>query len=483
MNVSTHQVCADCIGEDYLQQEITQDGESAVCHYCEDKGQCVSLEWLADNVYFAITNHFKLTPTEPSGLQYMMLRDKEINYDWYRDGQPVNDLIQEIAHVDEPIATDVQEYLSNTHMSYDDLQLGEEDPFGDEAHYEETPAEHYGAMESWNSLCSEIKSRARFFSPVTEQILNELFGEVNSFKTYDGTPVVRTISTEGELSVLYRARVAQSESDISKILENPVTELGPPPSKHAQAGRMNAVGISVFYGATDPETCIAEIRPPVGSNAIVGKFSVTRDIRLLDMDILTKVHKEGSYFNPESSAHWGHAAFLRQLVHELTQPVMPGDEQFEYLPTQAIAEYLSERINPRLDGIIFQSSQISNDGRNVVLFNHASRVQPYELPPGTNVSINFGFATEEDHDDSITVWEEIPKDSSEDEKNNTTDSDFPAFDLDTFLQVSDIDTQDYHYDSRSITLTLDVGAIEVHTIDGVGYDTGRRLCSRYRDNE
>jgi hypothetical protein len=37
----------------------------------------------------------------------------------------------------------------------------------------------------------------------------------------------------------------------------------------------------------------------------------------------------------------------------MSRPVMPSDEDFQYLPTQAVAEYLSEKIEPKLDGLIF----------------------------------------------------------------------------------------------------------------------------------
>ena len=35
---------------------------------------------------------------------------------------------------------------------------------------------------------------------------------------------------------------------------------------------MNAAGISVFYGAMEEETCIAEARAPVGSYVVIGRF-------------------------------------------------------------------------------------------------------------------------------------------------------------------------------------------------------------------
>ena len=36
---------------------------------------------------------------------------------------------------------------------------------------------------------------------------------------------------------------------------------------------------------------------------------------------------------------------------------MPDDEAFDYLATQAIADFLATENEPRLDGIIFQSAQ------------------------------------------------------------------------------------------------------------------------------
>jgi RES domain len=47
---------------------------------------------------------------------------------------------------------------------------------------------------------------------------------------------------------------------------------------------------------------------------------------------------------------------------------------YDYLPTQAIAEYLATKVKPSFDGIIFKSPQTGGEGRNVVLFNHSSAV-------------------------------------------------------------------------------------------------------------
>ncbi len=76
---------------------------------------------------------------------------------------------------------------------------------------------------------------------------------------------------------------------------------------------MNASGISVFYGAQDAQTCIAEVRAPVGSHVVVGRFEIVRPVRLLDFDVLTQVVVEGSLFDPEYGARLSRAAFLRRV--------------------------------------------------------------------------------------------------------------------------------------------------------------------------
>jgi RES domain len=47
---------------------------------------------------------------------------------------------------------------------------------------------------------------------------------------------------------------------------------------------MNAQGIAVFYGATDPLVALADVRPPVGSTVAVGRFELIRPVRLLDVE-------------------------------------------------------------------------------------------------------------------------------------------------------------------------------------------------------
>jgi RES domain len=171
---------------------------------------------------------------------------------------------------------------------------------------------------------------------------------------------------------------------------------------------MNAAGISVFYGALDLDTCVAEIRAPVGGSVVAGRFEVIRPMRLLDMDALAQVYIKGSHFDPQFGVQRARAAFLSRLVQMISRPVMPNDETFEYLPTQVIAEYLATKVTPPFDGILFRSSQTGGGGRNIVLFNHACSTEQDDTPPGTTFDFMMGSGPEDDPDPTIMVWEKLP---------------------------------------------------------------------------
>ncbi len=457
-------ICHECVGDEFLKTEIRSHGKRGKCSYCQKSRKVVQLPWLAKNIHSAIEEHFYLTSNEPTPLQYALLSDKESNYVWERPGLEVNYLIQDIAEVNQTVANDIQKYLS-FYFGGDPKDF-EENPYGDEACYEEHPPDIYGFKESWNFFCQEIKYRSRFFNQFAEQILDELFSNLDSLKTFDGKSVVRIAGPTTENPYIFRARVSQTSNSLDQILKNPVKELAAAPPKYAKHGRMNAQGISVFYGATDAETCIAEVRPPVGSHVVVGRFQIIRNIRLLDLNILSEIYVKGSYFDPEFKGRKGHAGFLQHLVGELTKPVMPEGEISEYLPTQIVAEYLAEKVKPRLDGIIFGSSQAQNQEQNIILFHNSCAVEQYILPTGTAVSINYGWSTEDDYDDSITVREEVFHNTSQ---NNQSEN------------INEIEVHEDFINGRDMTLRLNVNEdVCVWVIKTATYQSSQRYISRYR---
>jgi hypothetical protein len=89
---------------------------------------------------------------------------------------------------------------------------------------------------------------------------------------------------------------------------------------------MNARGISVFYGSSNIETAMGEVRPPVGSHVLCGRFDVIRPLRLLNLKALDTVTVSGSVFDPEYAASTGMAQFLKTLGDLMVRPVMPEAE-------------------------------------------------------------------------------------------------------------------------------------------------------------
>ena len=150
---------------------------------------------------------------------------------------------------------------------------------------------------------------------------------------------------------------------------------------------MNAEGIPVFYGALDEQTCVAEIRPPVGSYVILGKFELLARVRILDLTALSTAASKISHFDSNYTEIRSRRKFLEEWVKEISRPVIPQEVAREYLASQVVADYLANRVKPRLDGMIFNSSQTGGAGRNLVLFNHACRVVADEPHPGTSLRV------------------------------------------------------------------------------------------------
>ena len=136
----------------------------------------------------------------------------------------------------------------------------------------------------------------------------------------------------------------------------------------------------MFYGAEDLDTCIAEVRPPVGSYVASAEFEITKTLKILDLEQMRALYLRGaSVFQPDYKSLVERADFLGELVEILSRPIMPRDERLDYLPTQAVAEYLSEKFEPPIDGLRFPSAQTGGTGRNVVLFPKSSAVEPDEV--------------------------------------------------------------------------------------------------------
>ena len=97
-------ICYGCIGDSFLKGEVQAQSKRAKCGYCGNTRKSISLEELADQIHDVMEEHFKLTPSDRSGLPYAY--DSEVG--WERSGELVADVITNLADLDEKIAEDVR---------------------------------------------------------------------------------------------------------------------------------------------------------------------------------------------------------------------------------------------------------------------------------------------------------------------------------------------------------------------------------------
>ena len=463
-------ICHECISDQFLADEVKKVGTPVICGYCGETCEAITLKDLADRIHDVLQDHFEPhAPDEP--------------YEHYlaSEGDPVDHVIAEITGLDDKPTGDVTSLLSDWH-SYRAVKGGGEDPYGPEAMYEEREAFDLGFRLPWTAFRREIQSRSRFFSAGVEEILADTFGDLTALQTPSERRVIREINPDAQNHFFWRGRAAQSPQEIETILESPALELGPPPPRLAKAGRMNAQGISVFYGATEQSICVSELRPLVGSSIVIGRFELLRSIKLLDLGALSEVYVNSSYFDPEYAVHKARTAFLRHLVREISRPVLPEDELLGYLPTQVVAEYLAQKAEPQFDGIIYPSSQTGGSGENVVLSNRSSRVEPYVLPAGSSVEVEIPIKRllDEDDDfyDGIRVSETVPSKINEEGPptgDGATRGRTMGALMDYLLEEPD--------DDRNSTLRLDTESIEVLDIKAASYNSTKRSVTRNRQTE
>ncbi|WP_291996020.1 RES family NAD+ phosphorylase [Candidatus Accumulibacter sp. ACC012] len=455
-------ICFECVGEAYLSEEIKQYGGIEHCCYCQQTAESYTIRDMAERVATAFEDHFYRTPDQPDFWQRGLLSDPESDYVWVRDGYPVVDAIQDAAEIPQDAAIEVLAVLDYRRCDHELARMGEETEFSPDSYYDQIGPSDDTWQEEWRTFEQSLKGEARFFNRIAASHLASVFGGIDRLLTADGRTPVLDAGPDLEIEHLYRARVFQSDDTLKEAVGRPDLHLGSPPARLASAGRMNARGISVFYGTTDASVAIAEVRPPVGSNVAVARFNIIRLLRLLDLTALENVQDGGSIFDPAFKGRLEKVAFLQSLAQRITRPIMPDDEAFDYLATQAIADFLATANDPLLDGIIFPSAQ-AKDGRNVVLFQKAARVEMMRFPESTEIEVRSGWETDEGWETEYSVTECVPPSP---EILSKQEDEGPHVSL--FPDVADL-TEASEGDTRVSALRIDPKSVAVHQVNWVEY--------------
>ncbi|WP_164939702.1 RES family NAD+ phosphorylase [Bradyrhizobium zhanjiangense] len=204
------------------------------------------------------------------------------------------------------------------------------------------------------------------------------------------------------------------------------------------------------------------------------EFEIVHRIRLLDLTALDNVRVQGSIFDSDYLHRSERAQFLKSLSGRITQPVMPDDEPFEYLATQAIADYLATESSVSIDGIIYPSVQVAGDVLNVVLFHKASRVEEIDIPEGTDVRARTGRNGPEGWEDDYSVIEEVPPRKEGADKNARADGwpDLPSIHLTLWEKAIS--------NPREPSLRIKLDSIKVHRVRRVEFATDKFPVTRHR---
>lgn len=256
-----------------------------------------------------------------------------------------------------------------------------DEPFYDEyqnyADFEQSGSPH---SELWRSFCESIVHEQRFFNSDAHGLIAEIFDGIHLQQDHEKQPPVYLIEPGDENSEIFRARIANNASERKEIADDPKEKLGAPPPRKRRAGRMNSAGISALYGAFDEKTCISELRPVVGSSVIGARFTVVRPIYVLDTTRFHREIREMSLFARDQIVRNQQWLFMQQFMHEIAKPIFPDDEHLDYIPTQAVAEYLLRHHEFKRNGktarieAITDSSAQNPSGKNIVLLGDAGRV-------------------------------------------------------------------------------------------------------------
>ena len=462
-------VCCRCVGDEFLAQQIESLGARRKCFYCSHVERSFSVEAISKLTAEAFEQHFVRTPDNPSSYESSLQADKESDYEWYRDGYPVTDVIVDAVGVSENIARDIQCVLEDEHQPLDSSEMGEEREFSTDSHYIEAVQGESYLHDKWHEFERILKTETRFFNREAFTLLESIFKDLNQIQISNGKALIRKVGPGEKLNAFFRARTFQSHDDLENALKRPDLRLASPPSTLAKAGRLNSGGISVFYGATSAKVAVAEVRPPVGSEVVVASFKVTRPLTLLDLTVLERIVERGSFFDPAYKQRLERAAFLKYLSQRMTRPVLPNDESLEYLPTQAVADFLATLTDPELDGILYPSVQSNASGLNVMLFHKASAVKKLPINDNVDISVTTAVHYEDgwEQDYSVYVW-------STEESDVDSISNFESLDV-----LSDYPEE---VDGHEESLELDLSSIEVCIVKRVDVDFEQHAVSWIQGN-
>ncbi|TVZ05074.1 RES domain-containing protein [Trebonia kvetii] len=337
-------VCLECITDEGLRSQVADQLTENACSFCDREAQAgedpiaASFELLMLSVMEAI--HFFYVRSNDS-----LYWDDDVTRR-YTSQEVAEDVCS--GAVSDSVLQEIFDCIEHNHWNKDPGAVNPGDAF----------------RYAWDDFRQTVKHKTRFvFLSIPEESSRhpDEYGAAEILEKLVDIIQTQDILTEVPAGrVFYRGRMID-EPDGSYD----ASSLGSPPDDAASVNRMSPAGISMFYGADDIATVIAEIGAHTSKRfAVVGAFETVRPLHMVD---LANLPPAPSYFDPDGRKHYYELLFMYGFAEDLSAPVTAdGREHIEYVPTQVLTEYLRWLPDFSIDGILFTSSQ--NDGTACVVF-------------------------------------------------------------------------------------------------------------------
>ncbi|WP_448710841.1 RES domain-containing protein [Microbacterium profundi] len=352
-------LCVNHVTDDALRERLQPDADAFECSYCPRRAVeaeapfAVPMNLVGEYVWEAASWVY----SDPGYIEY---------YDgepWSTEGLTENsEVIYDIMgdSVDEAVM--------------DNVALALIDAINDREYWAYNDHDYRFSL-SWEAFQETVKTQSRFvFIGSSARVGYEeepparIAKFLKALLAYVESDLLRSLP---EGTKLYRGRMVDDLDKCRGDIEaEPSTQLGPAPSAKAEAGRLNAKGISLFYAADDVDTAVGEIalHSPY-DKAIMGGFVTQRPIQILDFTRRLTTLPSIFATDEESRDRWLFARFAERFAKRITAPVLlDGRQLVDYTPTQVVAEYLRYVPVTRIDGIAWPSHVGAGAGKNVALF-------------------------------------------------------------------------------------------------------------------
>ncbi len=359
-------VCGHCVKEPFLNaHKIEKLFRRRVCIGCGNEvEQGFDVSYIATRCREKLPIYFEIDFGLYPGYE-LTLRDL-IKRALYCEVPAVLDKLMELLEVnDDGNNVDCEEGTRRNFFAKGEEYRIVPSPFDDEEH------ERWYALGDWHRVAKTVAHGRRFFNRHVDRLFDGLVAEALSaydFSNPENRPAIKKLPVNFEF---FRARIAHTFDEQKAFCEDPPTHLGAPPKEKAGSGRMSAAGIPSLYLSGDPKTCVAEVRPSIGDDVVVGRFRSTRELTLFDLTAFSRGvdYPVLSFFDPSHSDRETYRSLLTHLHVELGRPMKAHDT--DYLMTQALAEFIRFYRDGLFDGIAFQSVQNAK-GVNFTLFDSST---------------------------------------------------------------------------------------------------------------